>query len=210
MQGSAFRSGPAVNTFNVHLFELINAAPGLASAALATATALATGPIWLVPVAMTIAWFRGDDESRRELLEMLLAVIFALGLAQVIAHVWPQPRPFKLHLGTTYIKHAADPGLPSDHVTILWSLALAALSTRRFAIWGLPLLTTGLLVGWSRVYLGVHFPFDVLAAFPVALFGAVIARSMRTPMLPIVAKILHLHHWLERFLPAPWHRRTKP
>ena len=195
------RAGPswsrADTMTNLHLFELINAAPGLGHGHLALAIALADWTIYLVPVAMTLAWVRGDELARRELLQMLLSTLIALWIAQVITHLWPQPRPFALHLGTQYLAHANDPGLPSDHVTVFWSLALAAFGTRRFAVWGLPLLTLGLLVGWSRVYLGVHFPFDVLAAFPVATAGAAAAHALRMSARPTFTWILDLYHRVE-------------
>lgn len=178
---------------NLHLFELINAPPGLGPGRLWLAVVLARWLIIVVPIGMALAWVRGDSAARRELLEMLLATVAALAAAQVISHVWPQPRPFALHLGTQYIAHSADPGLPSDHVTVLWSLALAALSTRRFAVWGFPLLATGLAVGWSRVYLGVHFPFDILAALPVAALGALVARTLRHHAYPAMDRMLRLY-----------------
>ena len=133
---------------------------------------------------------------------LLLAVSVALVLAQIVGLLWPQPRPFALHLGNQYLPHANDPGLPSDHVTVIWTLGLAALATRRFDTLGLPLLAMGLLVGWSRVYLGVHFPFDVLAALPVGLVGVVLARAMRRPLLPAVARLLYLYHRVETRLLA--------
>lgn len=178
---------------NLHLFELINAAPGLGPVRLVLAAVLAQWLIWLVPIAMTIAWVRGDIVARAELLQMLLAASIALGLAQIVVHVWPQPRPFALHLGTQYLQHGNDPGLPSDHVTVFWSLAFSALTSRRYAVWGLPLMAIGLVVGWARVYLGVHFPFDIIAALPVALASAVIAHGLRRPLSPAAARILHLY-----------------
>lgn len=167
---------------NLHLFELINARPGLSPGALFLATLLAQWLIYGVPFVMVAAWVRGDRSTRQELLQMLLAVAISLSLAQVIAHLWPQPRPAALQLGTQYLAHGPDPGLPSDHVTVLWSLAFAALRTQRLALWGFPLLALGLLIGWSRVYLGVHFPFDVLAALPVGWAGAIIAGLLSGPL----------------------------
>ncbi|MDE2093761.1 MAG: undecaprenyl-diphosphatase [Burkholderiales bacterium] len=178
---------------NLHLFELINAAPGLGPVRLLLATVLAQWLIWLVPIAMAFAWVRGDLVARAELLHMLLAALIALGVAQIVVHVWPQPRPFALHLGTQYLQHSTDPGLPSDHVTVFWSLALGALASRRYAVWGFPLLATGLVVGWARVYLGVHFPFDVLAAFPVAVAGVLIARGLQGPLSPVAARVIELY-----------------
>ena len=181
---------------NEHLFQLINAAPGLGALQLGLAIAVARWVIYLVPLTMTIAWVRGDHAARRQLLQMLLAALIALGFAQIVTHIWPQPRPFALHIGTQYLSHGTDPGLPSDHVTVFWSLALAALSTRRFAVWGCPLLAAGLVVGCARVYLGVHFPFDVLGALPVALAGAVVAQGLKRPVLPVFARILYLYDQL--------------
>jgi undecaprenyl-diphosphatase len=178
---------------NHHLFELINAGPALDPVRLALAIGLAQWSIALVPLVFLIAWFRGDHVLRLQLLQMLLAVVIALGVAQIVAHLWPQPRPFMLHLGTQYIAHDADPGLPSDHVTVFWSLALSALATRRFAVWCFPLLAIGLLVGWSRVYLGMHFPYDILAALPVAAVGAAGARGLQVPLLPVTTRIMFLY-----------------
>lgn len=192
---------------NLHLFELINAAPGLGPGALAVATAVANWLIWLIPLAMTLAWVRGDRHARQELLQMLLAALAALWIAKMVSNLWPHPRPFALHLGRQYLPHGNDPGLPSDHVTVFWSLALAAFGTRRFAVWGLPLLTGGLLVGWSRVYLGVHFPFDILAAFPVALAGAAAAYVLRKRARPVFARVVFFYHRLKRQV-AAWLARV--
>ncbi len=153
---------------------------------------------------MAVAWVRGDRVARRELLEMLLAMALALVIAQIIAYLWPQPRPFALHLGTQHVAHAADAGLPSNHVTAFWSLALAAPTTRRFAVACFPLLAAGLMVGWSRVFLGVHFPFDILAALPVALGGALGARALRASTMPAVARVLYTYDRIARAMREHW------
>lgn len=183
---------------NLHLFALINAGPGFDSMRLGIAIAFAQWFIYLVPLAMVIAWIRGDYTARCDLLQLLLAVLIALAGAQVVMHLWPQSRPFALHLGNQYLAHANDPGFPSDHVTVIWSLALAALGTRRYAVWCFPLLAFGLVVGWSRVYLGVHFPYDVLAAFPIAALGALAAWLLREVMAPVFAAIVHTYDRLQK------------
>lgn len=156
---------------------------------------------------MAAAWVGGDRRARRELLQILMASLLALGIAQIVVYAWPHPRPFALHLGTQYLAHAPDSGLPSDHVVVFWSLALAAFGTRRFGPWGFPLLAVGLAVGWSRVYLGIHFPFDILAAFPVALAGTTGAYGLRNRSLPLFASILHFY---DRVMQAARAKLTAP
>lgn len=193
---------------NAHLFELLNAGPGLAPAKLLFAVLLAKWLIVGVPLGLTWAWFRGSLSARADLLEVLLAALLALAVAQPIMWVWPQPRPFAMHLGTQYLEHAQDPGLPSDHVTVFWSLALSALFTRRFAPWGFPLLAIGLSVGWSRVYLGVHFPYDILAALPVALAGALAAHGLRRRAWPVFKRLLDYDDWW-RSAVGSWFQRFR-
>lgn len=120
----------------------------------------------------------------------------------MVVHLWPQPRPLALHLGTQLLVHANGPGPPSDHVTVFWALAPSALATRRYAVWGFPLFAAGLAVGWGRVFLGVHFPCDAVAAMPVALTGALAARVWRTVTMPSAARLLHACERLEQAVRA--------
>lgn len=185
---------------NAHLFALINAGPGLDGWRRLLATGVGEWLIYLVPVGMCVGWMRGNPAERRDLLDMLVATATALLLAQLVAHIWPQPRPFMVHMGNQYLAHSSDSGMPSDHTTVLWSLGLSALMTRKYAVWGFPLLAAGVVVGWCRVYLGVHFPGDILAAAPVAVAGLGIARMSRGFTAPAVDRLLRLYNELESAL----------
>ena len=182
---------------NLHLFELLNAPPGLQGLHLLWPMVLARWAIYLVPLGMSALWLRGDDAERTELLQLLLIVATGLLIAQAVTHFWPQPRPFTLHLGTQYLAHSPDPGFPSDHVTVFWSLGVGALLSRRFALYGFPMLALGLAVGWSRVYLGVHFPYDVLGAFPVAAAATLLVALARPQLGPLLMRALRTYDRVE-------------
>lgn len=77
-----------------------------------------------------------------------------------------------LDLGNTLIPHAADSSFPSDHLTLLWAVAFSFLMHRRPRWAGLLLAVLGLPVAWARIYLGVHFPLDMLGAAIVAALSA--------------------------------------
>jgi undecaprenyl-diphosphatase len=91
-----------------------------------------------------------------------------------------------------------DPGFPSDHVTFFWSVACAALASRRFARFGLVWFGLGLLVGWSRVFLGVHFPVDVFGALLVAVLATSCVHALRRPMQPVYTQVVNLWERLSR------------
>lgn len=190
---------------NLLLFERLNATPATPHWQIAAASVIAQWLILGIPVMLALGWLRGNDQERRELLEMLVATLLALGVGQFITHVWPQPRPFMIHVGSQFLPHDPDPGLPSDHVTVFWSLACAALLSARFARWSVPLFALGLLVGWSRIFLGVHFPYDVAAALPVAAMGAALARSVRSPMERAYTGVLRLWGYIAQ---KAWRGRT--
>ena len=68
---------------------------------------------------------------------------------------------------------------------------MATALVARHWYWTLPALIVAVLVSWSRVYLGLHFPSDILAG---ALLGAAcgwlacrLARRVDTPLLPAAA-----------------------
>lgn len=76
-----------------------------------------------------------------------------------------------LGLGQNFLEHTPESSFPSDHATVMFTLAIALMlaSLRKL---GLLILLLGTLVGWARVYLGVHFPFDIAGALLVSLISA--------------------------------------
>lgn len=83
-------------------------------------------------------------------------------------------------LGHTLIPHAADSSFPSDHLTLLWAVAFSFLMHRSPRLAGMALALLGLPVAWARIYLGVHFPLDMVGAALVAGLSAWLAfREMR-------------------------------
>jgi undecaprenyl-diphosphatase len=164
--------------FNQALFLLLNA-PVLPSLPLVgLAIFFAQYFIWVVPITWAIGWLRGSEACRHATLLAAAASLVALCANLLIGTVWPQPRPFMIGLGHTLIPHVADASFPSDHLTLLWSTALALslrAPTRRI---GLMLVGSGLPMAWSRIYLGVHFPLDMLGAFAVASAAAWLCSCM--------------------------------
>jgi undecaprenyl-diphosphatase len=147
---------------NEALFLLLNAPAQPNAVLLALAKILADQVIWLVPLTLIMGWVRGGDRTRMLMLEATASGLAGLLINQVIGLFWQHPRPFMMGLGHTFIPHAADSSFPSDHLTLLWSIAFSFLMHQRPRAAGVLLAVLGLPVAWARIYLGVHFPLDMV------------------------------------------------
>jgi undecaprenyl-diphosphatase len=136
---------------------------------LMAATVAADYLIFLVPLALIAMWCWGGRVQRESALRICLVALVALGINQLLALGYPHARPSQMGIGHTFIPHAADASFPSDHATVFAAMALTLLlaSPKRMAGWIFVIL--GVIVAWARIYLGVHFPLDMLGAVAVVI-----------------------------------------
>ena len=134
---------------------------------IARAKLLADDLIYMIPLAMAIMWTRGHSAERNPALEACAIALVALGLNQLIALVWFHPRPAQLGVGHTFIEHAQDSSFPSDHVTVLLAVGLSMVCHDARSVLGWLALVGVISVAWARIFLGVHFPLDMLGAVGV-------------------------------------------
>lgn len=160
---------------NQTIFILLNAPENPSTLLLALASFCADDIIWVIPIMIGLGWLRGNELTRKILLEATAAGLVGLLINQVIGLIWQHPRPFMIGLGHTLIPHAADSSFPSDHLTLLWAVAFSFLLHRSTHTVGLVFAFLGLPVAWARIYLGIHFPLDMLGAAVVAVFSAWLA-----------------------------------
>lgn len=169
-----------MHDLNYALFLWLNAPEHPSKLLLAIATFFAEYAIWTLPAVIGFGWLRGNEHIRKVLLEATTAGLAGLLINQLISLVWQHPRPFMIGLGHTLIPHVADSSFPSDHLTLLWAVAFSFLLHRSPRMVGLALTLLGMPVAWARIYLGVHFPLDMLGAALVAMLSAWLAfREVR-------------------------------
>ena len=88
---------------------------------------------------------------------------------------FPHDRPFVENIGYNFLHHAADDSFPSDHGTVIFTFALAFLCWHR--LWsGSLLMVLAVVIAWSRVYLGVHWPLDMLGGLLAGMIGCLSAQ----------------------------------
>lgn len=159
-----------LETLNRSLFMLINAGGDTPHWLIQCAIGIAAGLIYLLPLLLVGFWLWGNPAERRLMLKAALVTVIALLANQLIWAVWPHPRPFVIGLGHTWMMHAPDSSFPSDHMTVFACIGLTLLLDG-LSGWGVIILLTGLSVAWARVFLGVHFPLDMLGAMLISLLA---------------------------------------
>lgn len=168
----------AMESFNQSLFLQINADPSTHAWKIQLALILANKLIYLVPISLAAMWLWGGEHSRRAALRILMVIAAALCVNYAISLALPHARPFVLGLGHAFFPHAPTSSFPSNHTTIIAAMGMTLICSRGLAGWGWLTLLLALAVGWSRVYLGVHFPLDILGGLVLAPIALVLATPL--------------------------------
>ncbi len=181
--------------WNEAAFLALNAPENPAPWLVAIAMVFAQWVVLVVPVLLASLWLWGDRSNRSGLLLTLLGSGLAVTFKQIISLFWYHPRPFAVPIGHTLMEHAADNSFPSDHATFFLAIGLGLLVWTRAQWAGLLVLVAAIPMAWARVFLGVHFPLDILGAIPVAAIGTLftlpIRGSVRHAILPSLAEPLY-------------------
>ncbi|EPY5350788.1 TPA: phosphatase PAP2 family protein [Klebsiella variicola] len=150
-----------IETLNRKIFLAMNAKPGTPDSALVIANFFANTLIYAIPFIIIFLWFAGKEKGKILALRSMLTMVIGVVLSLIIGTLWPHQRPFMVPLGYVWFSHTADYSFPSDHMTIFVCFALALISAKAVRT-GLVVLGISILVAWSRIYLGVHFPLDMI------------------------------------------------
>ncbi|WP_112056273.1 MULTISPECIES: phosphatase PAP2 family protein [Halomonadaceae] len=163
---------------------LLHAINGLASQFPALNTLMIAitrfGVLLMVLAVVPLWWARSQRDRERHLATSAgLAFIGGLMLNQLVLLFVQRARPYTDGLSHLLIAPSADPSFPSDHATAVTAIAATFLLQRRFRSGGAFALA-GLLVMLSRVYVGTHYPSDVLGGLVTGCLAALVVRGFYT------------------------------
>lgn len=123
-----------------------------------------------------------------------------------LKNVIERPRPYNIdpavwtkagyeYIWPGLIDKSSSWSFPSGHTSTsigaAFALLLACFKEKKYLVLGIPTFILSLLIGFSRIYVHVHYPTDVIAGAVVGLIGGVIAYFLVAKLLlPKVNPIL--------------------
>ena len=184
-------------SFNVDLFNLIN--HGLQNPFLDIAIPFIThlGGFLTLLIAMILLIGYGKLTNRDNLKKIAIIALIALLFSDIIAlalkNIIHEPRPFSIMNNVHLLVVENDPNsFPSGHATSVFSvvtvfvLNMRDLAKKHYKIIDCVLIIFAIVIGFSRIYVGVHFPFDVLAGAIIGILGALIINKFKDTILSII------------------------
>jgi len=170
----ALVSGEALRPWlDTTLFNAIHPAVRPGPSMLVVSKAFAVVPLFLSYAVLLLVLL--VTRAKGILVEAVAALSLALVFNWFLGRVWYQPRPFLTPGVQAWVHHAATSSFPSDHLTIHWCIAGVLIGHRRTRVIGVAVALLGLPMAWGRIYLGVHYPGDMLGAALVAACFASVA-----------------------------------
>lgn len=124
--------------------------------------------LYLFEIAIGAIYFFLQPRSKQKSIVLLSAIFLPLAyiVAQVVAALYFDPRPFVVGHFTPLIPHAPDNGFPSDHALLTSAIAsILFVYNRRVGV--LAWIITAI-VGIARVYAGIHHLTDIVGSVVIA------------------------------------------
>ncbi|MDI6912240.1 phosphatase PAP2 family protein [Nocardioides sp.] len=153
---------------------------------------------------LLLSWWlaRGERDLPRVAIALWapLAALLAVGLNQLVSGDVAEPRPYAVlpHV-LLLVPRSQDYSFPSDHAVLAGAVAVGVLLAHRRL--GLLAVALAALMAFSRVYVGAHFPLDVLAGLALGALvtgtsyllarpavRALVAWLAGTPLRPLVSR----------------------
>jgi undecaprenyl-diphosphatase len=157
-------------------------------------------------VATAALWFLsrpgGDRRWKLATANGFAAAAVAFVVNFVIHSAWDRPRPYETHHISHPWSSSTDASFPSDHASVSLAIAFAVLAVDLTA--GALLLVAAVLIAIGRIFIGAHYPGDVLASLGVAILAYVVVRLAR----PVVDAVVRLVERVSDPLLRPLWRRA--
>jgi len=153
---------------------------------------------YLIPVSLSLLllglWFSGRAGEREGNEKAVLASLLSLGVVNLVVKlfnlVYFRPRPFDELVVNLLFYKPHDSSFPSNAAAVGFALFMAIFMVNRRA--SIPFFALACVLSLSRIYVGVHYPTDILGGAIIGLLCGVASPSLLKLIEPFPTLILRL------------------
>ena len=146
---------------------------------------VATISPYIYALFLVVFYLRG---KREQALYAFYCALFALTINLLITFFYFHPRPFMVGLGRALLKHSPETSFPSDHATLAFSISLYFLLEKEWRT-GFPLFLFALFTGFARVYVGIHFPLDIIGSMLISMLAAIMIYNYKNKFILLKSRL---------------------
>ncbi|HDX9587988.1 TPA: undecaprenyl-diphosphatase [Bacillus pseudomycoides] len=155
-------------------------------------------------ILMLSLWFsNGQKETamRKQytVLYTAISVCTALLVNVLIHALYYHPRPFVTYHVHKLVPHAVDSSFVSDHAVLVFSIAFTMIL--RGEAWKNIALFWAILVGISRIYVGVHYPADIIGGAVLSFITSALVVKYTNKVEPLARLIFQIYAIITKRIP---------
>ena len=152
---------------------------------------------WSVPVlavATVALWLLARPGGQRKWKLASACALASAGIGLLINQfiskvIWDRPRPFDTHPSAhVWGTRSHDPSFPSDHASASFGIAFAIFLFDRVV--GSVFLVAAFAISAGRVFVGEHYPLDVIAGCLVGLGAALVVVKVARPLVAWLVRLV--------------------
>jgi len=133
--------------------------------------------VYFLAVGAILLFFliKKKERIRYLFLAGISVMLSRLAITELIRLIWHRSRPFVEHRVNLLLEHSASGSFPSGHIAFLFALSAVIYFFNRRTGW----LFFGLsfLVGLARIFVGIHYPLDILGGIIIGILSAVLLKN---------------------------------
>ncbi|MBJ8106024.1 MULTISPECIES: undecaprenyl-diphosphatase [Bacillus cereus group] len=181
---------------NIDAFRAINDLGKQYSSLNSTMVFLAEYMVYFLGLIIIAYWFTQSRKNKMMIIQAMVAFITAEIIGKLAGKLHLNYQPFTVLPNVNkLVDHAVDNSFPSDHTILFFSICFSFWLVRKKARW--LWLVLAFCVAISRIWVGVHYPFDVLTGALIGIISALFSYWL-TPKITFIKQLLNLYEKIEQ------------
>ncbi|HDR6312011.1 TPA: undecaprenyl-diphosphatase [Bacillus cereus] len=187
--------------FNIDIFRAINDLGKQYSFLNSTMVFLAEYMVYIFALIMLAYWFTGSRRTRMIVIQAMVAFVIAEVIGKIAGTFHLNYQPFAVLPDVNkLVNHTVDNSFPSDHTILFFSICFSFWLVRKKT--GLLWLILAFCVAISRIWVGVHYPFDIAIGALIGCVSALFSYWV-VPKFSFIKKLLTLYERVEKHVLPP-------